>query len=75
MGGWVTDWPVPAASAWVDGEPCRPLRGHPPWSLGYPEMRDAFGWDLDRFLFLGGYPGAASLVDDLGGAQDVSIPG
>lgn len=31
----------------------------------YPEMRDAFGWDLDRFLFFGGYPGAASLVDDL----------
>jgi uncharacterized protein len=30
----------------------------------YPEMRDAFGWDLDRYLFFGGYPGSASLVGD-----------
>lgn len=35
--------------------------GH--WS--FPEMRDAFGWDLDRFVFFGGYPGAAPLVEDL----------
>lgn len=28
----------------------------------YAEMRDAFGWDLDTYLFYGGYPGAASLV-------------
>jgi predicted AAA+ superfamily ATPase len=28
----------------------------------FAEMRDAFGWDLDRYLFYGGYPGAASLV-------------
>ena len=27
-------------------------------------MRDAFGWSLDRFLYFGGYPGAASLVSD-----------
>jgi len=27
-------------------------------------MRDAFGWDLDRYLFFGGYPGAAGLIDD-----------
>lgn len=33
------------------------------WSLG--EMRDAFGWDLDRYLFFGGYPGAAGLTDDI----------
>jgi uncharacterized protein len=32
------------------------------WS--FPEMRAAFGWSLDRFLFHGGYPGAAPLVDD-----------
>jgi len=32
------------------------------WS--YAEMREAFGWDLDRYLFFGGYPGAATLVDD-----------
>ena len=32
------------------------------WS--FPEMRDAFGFDLERFLFFGGYPGAAALVDD-----------
>ena len=25
-------------------------------------MRDAFGWDLDRYLFYGGYPGAAPLI-------------
>lgn len=33
------------------------------WS--FAEMRSAFGWDLDRYLFFGGYPGAASLVDDV----------
>jgi len=30
------------------------------WSYG--EMRDAFGWNLDRYLFFGGYPGAATIV-------------
>jgi predicted AAA+ superfamily ATPase len=34
--------------------------GH--WS--YAEMRDAFKWDLDRYLFFGGYPGSAELVSD-----------
>jgi len=34
----------------------------PHWT--YSEMRQAFGWDLDRYLFFGGYPGAASLVGD-----------
>jgi uncharacterized protein len=28
----------------------------------FAEMRDAFGWDLDTYLFYGGYPGAAVLV-------------
>jgi predicted AAA+ superfamily ATPase len=32
------------------------------WS--YPEMRDAFGWSLDQYLFFGGYPGAADLIGD-----------
>lgn len=32
------------------------------WS--YTEMKAAFGWDADRYIFYGGYPGAASLVDD-----------
>lgn len=32
------------------------------WS--FPEMRDAFGWDLDRYVFYGGYPGGAALVRD-----------
>jgi len=32
------------------------------WS--YAEMREAFGWDLDRFIYFGGYPGAADLIDD-----------
>ena len=30
------------------------------WSL--PEMTEAFGWDWQRFVFFGGYPGAATLV-------------
>lgn len=30
----------------------------------WPEHRDAFGWDLEQWLFFGGYPGAAGLVDD-----------
>ncbi len=30
------------------------------WTFG--EMRDAFGWDLDTYLFYGGYPGAARLI-------------
>lgn len=32
------------------------------WS--YTEMEKAFGFDLDRYIFFGGYPGAASLVHD-----------
>ncbi|MEI6310294.1 MAG: AAA family ATPase, partial [bacterium] len=32
----------------------------PHWS--YPEMRAAFGWSLEQFLYFGGYPGAAPLV-------------
>lgn len=34
--------------------------GH--WS--YPEMRDAFGWSLEQYVFFGGYPGGAPLIDD-----------
>ena len=30
----------------------------------YPEMRDAFGWDVDTYIFYGGYPGAADLISD-----------
>ena len=30
----------------------------------FSEMRDAFGWDLDTYIYYGGYPGAASLIDD-----------
>lgn len=32
------------------------------WS--FPEMRKAFRWSLDQYLFFGGYPGAAALIDD-----------
>lgn len=32
------------------------------WS--YREMRECFGLSLDRYLFYGGYPGAASLIGD-----------
>ncbi len=34
----------------------------PHWS--YAEMREAFGWDLDRYVYFGGYPGAADLIAD-----------
>jgi predicted AAA+ superfamily ATPase len=34
----------------------------PHWS--YAEMRAAFGWTLDQFLFYGGYPGAAPLATE-----------
>ena len=34
--------------------------GH--WS--YQEMRECFGYSLDQYIFYGGYPGAAVLVDD-----------
>lgn len=30
----------------------------------WPECRDAFGWDLDTFIYYGGYPGSAELIDD-----------
>jgi len=32
------------------------------WS--FAEMRDAFGWPLERYIYFGGYPGSAPLVDD-----------
>ncbi|RMG02080.1 MAG: ATP-binding protein [Nitrospirae bacterium] len=32
------------------------------WS--YAEMRDAFGWDVNQYIFYGGYPGAATLIDE-----------
>ena len=35
----------------------------PHWSLG--EMGAAFGFGLDEFLFFGGYPGTADLIQDL----------
>ncbi|HNT27980.1 MAG TPA: ATP-binding protein [bacterium] len=31
---------------------------------GFAEMRDAFGIDLDHYLFFGGYPGTAGLIGD-----------
>jgi predicted AAA+ superfamily ATPase len=30
----------------------------------YPEMRDAFGWTLEQFIYFGGYPGSAELIQD-----------
>lgn len=32
------------------------------WS--YPEMKECFGFTLEQYLFYGGYPGAAELIDD-----------
>jgi len=34
------------------------------WS--YAECRDAFGWDLNTYIYFGGYPGAAPLIGDPG---------
>ncbi len=34
----------------------------PHWS--FAEMRDAFGWTLEQYVFYGGYPGAAPLIHD-----------
>lgn len=34
----------------------------PHWS--FTEMRDAFGFSLDEFIYFGGYPGAADLIED-----------
>ncbi len=34
------------------------------WSFN--EMRDAFDWDIERYIFFGGYPGSASLIKDFG---------
>lgn len=30
----------------------------------YPEMRSAFGWDMETWLLHGGYPGAANYIHD-----------
>lgn len=32
------------------------------WS--FAEMRGAFGWDVERYIYFGGYPGAAGLTGD-----------
>lgn len=32
------------------------------WS--YDEMREAFGWDVNQYIYFGGFPGAAHLVED-----------
>ncbi|MCE0498976.1 MAG: ATP-binding protein [Methylacidiphilales bacterium] len=32
----------------------------PHWS--FPEMREAFGWNLEQYIFYGAYPGAAELI-------------
>jgi predicted AAA+ superfamily ATPase len=34
----------------------------PHWQ--YLEMKEAFGWNLEQWIFYGGYPGAADLIDE-----------
>lgn len=34
----------------------------PHWS--FPEMHQAFGWNLEQYIFYGAYPGAAELIDN-----------
>lgn len=36
------------------------LMGH--WTFG--EMQSAFGWNIQQYIYFGGYPGSASLIDD-----------
>lgn len=36
----------------------------------WPEMRDAFGWDLDTFVYFGGHPGSARYARDEGRWRD-----
>lgn len=38
----------------------------PCYQWDFAEMRDAFGFDIDDYLFFGGYPGAAPFADDEG---------
>lgn len=38
------------------------------WS--WPEMRDAFGFELDQYIYFGGYPGAAHLTRDFKDWED-----
>lgn len=33
------------------------------WS--YSEMKDAFGWNFEQYVYFGGYPGAVDLIDDI----------
>jgi predicted AAA+ superfamily ATPase len=47
------------------------------WSFG--EMREAFGWDVERYVYFGGYPGAAEGVQPQAagveyGAHDGAVP-
>lgn len=32
------------------------------WS--YKEMKEAFGWNLDKYIYYGGYPGSVKLIND-----------
>lgn len=34
----------------------------PHWS--FLEMKEAFGWDVERFIYFGAYPGAAELIEE-----------
>lgn len=34
--------------------------GH--WS--YPEMQEAFGWSIEQYVYFGGYPGSATLINN-----------
>lgn len=40
------------------------------WS--FQEMKETFGWSLDRYLYFGGYPGAAPLADENDASRWVS---
>ena len=38
---------------------------HPVTHWSYSEMQEVFGWDVDQYIYFGGYPGAAPLADQI----------
>ena len=53
-----------ADSAWFDREPCRTVRRYCRAALVVRKMREAFGWNLEQYIFYGAYPGSAELITE-----------
>ena len=48
----------------TDRESGRPVLPASMQPLGYPECHTAFGWNLEQWIYFGGYPGAASFTEN-----------